>query len=74
MWPGLQIFEVLLLYSCHHPVVVQVLLHLDVIWVGLEERVGSSHCLVQFIDLKKYKAQSCSALPIRFNPPGKEND
>lgn len=52
MWVGLQIFEVLLLYSRHHPVVVKVLSHFHVIWVGLEERVCSCHCLVQFVDLK----------------------
>lgn len=52
VWPGLQIFEVVLLYSCHHPVVVQILSHLHVIWVGLEKRVGSCYCFGQLIDLK----------------------
>lgn len=48
---GLQILEVLLLDPGHHPVVVQVLLHLHVVWVGLEEGVGSCHRLVQLVDL-----------------------
>lgn len=52
---SLQVFEVLRLYSCHHPVVVQVLFHLHVIRVGEEERVGSRHGLVQLIDLGKEK-------------------
>lgn len=58
MWSGLQIFEVLLLHSCHHLVVVQVLLHLHVIWVGQEEGVGSRHCFTQLIDLKNHTTVS----------------
>lgn len=54
MCPGLQIFEVLFLYSCHHPVVLQVLSHLHVVRVGLEEGVGSCHRLVQLVDLKRH--------------------
>lgn len=54
MCPGLQVFEVLLLYSCHHSVVLQILFHLHVIRVGQEERVGSCYGLVQLIDLKKH--------------------
>lgn len=54
MCPGLQVFEVFFLYPCHHPVVLQVLFHLDVIRVGLEEGVGSCHCLVQLVDLKRH--------------------
>lgn len=52
MSPGLQIFKVLLLNSCHHPVVLQVLLHLRVIRVSLEEGVSSCHSLVQLVDLQ----------------------
>lgn len=54
MCPGLQVFEVFCLYTRHHPVVLQVLSHLDVIRVGLEEGVGSCHCLVQHVDLKRH--------------------
>lgn len=49
---GLQILEVLFLDSCHHLVVVQVLPHLHVIRVGLEEGVGGGHCFVQLVDLQ----------------------
>lgn len=52
MCPGLQILEVFFLYSCHHPVILQVLSHLYVVWIGLEEGVGSCHRLVQLVDLK----------------------
>lgn len=51
--PGLQVLEVLFLHSRHHPVVLQVLSHLHVVWVGLEEGVCGCHSLVQLVDLKR---------------------
>lgn len=53
MGARLQISEVLLLNPRHHPVVVEVLFHFHMVWVGQKECVGSRHCLVQFIDLKE---------------------
>lgn len=53
MSPGLQIFEVFFLHTCHHPVVLQVLSHLHMVWVGLEESACCSNSLVQHVDLQR---------------------
>jgi hypothetical protein len=53
MRPGFQVLEVLFSDPRHHLVVVQVLLHLHVVWVGKEEGVCCRHGLVQLVDLSQ---------------------
>lgn len=53
MWPGFSVHKVVLLNTLKVFVLLQVLTHLYMLWVGLEVCVSCRCCLVGLLQLKR---------------------